>query len=81
MNSTVEQHHNKHYRKYQQIKDEALQRDVLKLPRDFTCFHFRRDVPIEERMRPVLIVALTREPGCFEYAVLEIERGILRRVK
>lgn len=53
---------------------------MLKLPKDFTCFHFGKSMQIEERQHFVMVTALAR-PGTLEYCMLEVDRLILRRVK
>jgi hypothetical protein len=53
---------------------------MVKLPRDFTCWHYRKDVPIEEAHHRGLIVALARPRGALEYVMLEAERALFRRI-
>jgi hypothetical protein len=78
MNPNVKQYRHKHFETWRRIEDKTLQNDILRLPRGFTCYHFRKNIPIEERMRPLLITALTRDLGCFEYDMLELERAIFK---
>jgi len=54
---------------------------MIKLPRDFTCFHFGKTVPIEERHHFGLVIALAQPRGALEYRMLEVDRAILRRAK
>jgi len=54
---------------------------ILKLPKDFTCFHFSKDMQIQERHHFAMATALARPKGALEYVMLEIERIILRHVK
>lgn len=52
---------------------------ILKLPKDFMCFHFNKRVPMNERLHFTMTTALTR-PGALEYMMLEIDRIVLRKV-
>ena len=54
---------------------------MLKLPRDFTCFHFSKNMRTYERHCFAMVIALARPKGAFEYDMLEVDRMILRRVK
>jgi hypothetical protein len=71
----------KHHKKWELLKLDNfhLALEILKLPRGFTCYKYHKDLTIEERMRFVLIASLTRDPGPFEYEMLEIDRTLLRR--
>ena len=53
---------------------------MLELPRDFTCFQSRKDVPIEESLHRVLVISLARPKGALEYDMLEMERLTFRRI-
>jgi len=53
---------------------------MLKLPKDFICFHFNKSVPMNERLHFAMMTALARPRGALEYIMLEIDRIILRKV-
>jgi len=65
--------------KWHNIKDRDLANDILKLPPGFTCWSFSNSMTMEERFRLGLISAWSR-PGALEYCLLEIDRGILRKM-
>jgi hypothetical protein len=52
--------------------------DILKLPRGFTCYHYRKDVSIEERIKGAL--ATSQANGHLEYCLLEIEHTLFHRI-
>lgn len=54
---------------------------MLKLPRDFTCFHFCKTVQIEDRQHFVMAIDLAKPKGALEYGMLEVDRAILRKAK
>jgi len=53
---------------------------MLRLPRNFTCYWYRKDVPIWEILHRCLVETLGKTNGQFEYDMLEIERITLRKV-
>lgn len=54
---------------------------MLKFPRDFTCFHFSKNMQTQERHHFAMATALARPKGALEYVMLEVDRILLRRVK
>jgi hypothetical protein len=52
-----------------------------KLPNDFTCFQYHKNMPVNERLHFTMVLALARPKGALEYTMLEIDHLILRRAK
>lgn len=58
-----------------------VQLEILKLPKNFTCFHFKKKMSKQEAILLTLPLAIARPKGALEYVILEIDRIILRKAK
>ena len=54
---------------------------MIKLPSNFTCFQYHKNMPANERLHFTIVLALARPKGTLEYIMLEVDHLILRRAK
>jgi len=69
------------HRKWQLLKLDnfSLALEILKLPRGFTCWHFKKNMSAEDRLHLCIVASLAMRNGHFEYNLLEVEHVLLRR--
>jgi len=79
-NSKAKAYADKSLQKWRKISGN-LAHEITRLPRGFTCFHFSKDMPVWDRLRLSLLVEIGKNDGGFEYSMLEVDNGILRKVK
>jgi len=62
------------------IEDRSFAWQILSLPKGFVCFHFGKQVAMDDRLHFVILLALARPKGALEYDMLEVDRIIWRRI-
>lgn len=66
------------YAKQQKAVDDKLNPDITKLPNDFICHHFNKNMPVEDRLALTMSLGFNDGSGQLEYTLYEVERRFWR---